>query len=48
MDQTVLLLEDAPNMRIVIYAPASRDSAEKVALLTRAWRQLHGGFAEQG
>lgn len=48
LDQTVLLLEDAPNMRIVIYAPASRDSAEKVALLTRAWRERHGGFAEQG
>lgn len=39
LDQTVLLLEDAPHMRIVIYAPANRDSAEKVALLTQAWQQ---------
>lgn len=39
LDQTVLLLEDAPQMRIVIYAPANRDSAEKVLLLTRAWQQ---------
>nr|WP_180883079.1 helix-turn-helix transcriptional regulator [Mesorhizobium loti] len=41
LDQTVLLLEDAPNLRIVVYAPANRDSAGKVALLTRAWRERH-------
>lgn len=47
LDQTVMLLEDAPNMRIVIYAPADRSSAEKVALLTKAWRQRRAATLNQ-
>ncbi len=38
LEQNILLLENAPGMRLVVYAPADDDTAAKVAQLTRRWR----------
>ncbi|SDR57512.1 Helix-turn-helix domain-containing protein [Rhizobiales bacterium GAS113] len=38
LEQTVFLVEEAPDLRLVVYTPVDEESAAKIELLRREWR----------